>query len=236
MGGQKMVEKGYTDLYRRCSLGSVFPNEYVIRIFKGSYPNLRMSQTDFKDRKICDIGCGDGRNLVLLDRLEFKTYGTEITQDICDRVARELNKIGIDSCIRVGKNEKIPFDSQFFDYLLSWNSCYYMGQKGNYGDFDTHVRELHRVLRGQGKLVLSIPKPSNFIFNDSVEVKPGYALIRNDPYEIRNNEVLKCFKDESEIRSAFSPYFKEFIFGSIHDDCFGQDNHWFLVVCQRNAI
>ena len=231
-----MVKKGYTDFYRSCSLSSVFPNEYVIRIFKGSYPNLRISQTDFKDKKICDIGCGDGRNLILLDQLGFKTYGTEITQDVCDQVTHELNKIDIDSFLRVGENKRIPFDSQFFDYLLSWNSCYYMGQKGNYSDFDIYVKEFHRVLGSEGRLVLSIPKPSNFIFNDSIEVKPGYARICNDPYKIRNNEVLKCFKDESEIRSVFSPYFKEFIFGSIHDDCFGQNNHWFLVVCQKNAI
>ena len=225
----KMVQSGYTDFYRRCSLSSVFPSEYVIRIFKGSYPNLRISQTDFKDKKICDIGCGDGRNLILLDQLGFRTYGTEMTQEICDQVTHEVNKIDIDSCIRVGENKRIPFDSQFFDYLLSWNSCYYMGQKGNYSDFDNYVKEFHRVLRNHGKLVLSIPKPSNFIFNNSIEVKPGYALICNDPYKIRNNEVLKCFKDESEIRSVFSPYFKEFIFGSMHDDCFEVTPLWWTV-------
>ena len=41
------------------------------------------------------------------------------------------------------------------------------------------------------------------------------------------------FEDEEEIKKTFSPEFKDFIFGSIEDDCFGLNYHWHLIVCKR---
>ena len=40
-----------------------YPAEYVIRIFKGSYPKLNFDKKSYDGKKICDIGCGVGRNL-----------------------------------------------------------------------------------------------------------------------------------------------------------------------------
>ena len=37
------------------STDMAFPSEYVIRIFKGKYPELDLSQTDFLNKKIWNI-------------------------------------------------------------------------------------------------------------------------------------------------------------------------------------
>jgi len=206
-----------------------FPAEYVIRIFKGNYPKLHFDKQFLKNKKICDVGCGDGRNMILLQQCGFRVYGTEITEKIVNKTKSTLSNLNIKSDVRIGTNDNIQFGNDFFDFVLSWNACYYMG---NGRDFDTHVDELARILKSNGHLILSIPKKTCFIFNDSKKLTNGYRIIKNDPFKIRNNEVLRIFENEKEIVKTFSRHFYNFIFASIHDDCFGFNYHWHIVVCQ----
>ena len=121
-----------------------YPAEYVIRIFKGNYPKLQLSKKSFSRKKICDVSCGDGRNIVLLNECGFDVYGTDITKEIIKHTKENLNRLVIKSTLKVGNNLHLPFDPSFFDYLLSWNACYYMG---NNLDFNLHVNEYARVLK-----------------------------------------------------------------------------------------
>jgi SAM-dependent methyltransferase len=208
-----------------------WPSEYVIRIFKGRYPRLNLKSDTCEGKKICDVGCGDGRNLVLLKKLGFDVHGIEITEEIIERASNNLKNAGIYGfTLKVGVNDKIPYGDDSFDYLLSWNSCYYMGDNT---DFNDYVREFARVIKRNGFLILSVPKCSCFIFRDSEQVREGYRIIKNDPFEVRNGEIMRIFKNEDEIKDVFSSHFKDFIFGSIQDDCFGLDYHWHLVVCRK---
>ena len=160
-----------------------YPSEYVIRLFKGEYPRLHLKKDSFRDKKICDIGCGDGRNLVLLKQVGFDVYGVEITQQIVDKIVANLKMGGIEGVkALVGVNDHLPFETGFFDYLLSWNACYYMGRKK---DFTAYVKEFSRVLKPGGRLILSIPKKTCFIYHNSMILTPGYQIIKNDPFGVR---------------------------------------------------
>ncbi|MBI1984713.1 MAG: class I SAM-dependent methyltransferase [Candidatus Wildermuthbacteria bacterium] len=208
----------------------MYPSEYVIRIFKGTYPRLRLGKNRFKGKKICDIGCGNGRNLMLLRRCGFKVWGVEINKKIAEGVKRNLKSAGIHAHVRVGSNGSLPFLNSYFDYALSWNACYYMG---DCADFNDYVKEFARVIKSGGYLIMSIPKKSSFIYKGSETLKAGYKIIRKDPFGVRNGHVLRMFAGEKEIKKTFAPYFKRFVFGSVQDDCFGLNYHWHLVVCQR---
>ena len=210
-----------------------YPSEYVIRIFKGKYPKLDLTSDLNKGKKICDVGCGDGRNLALLKTCGYDISGVEINQQIVDRVKENLKPLGVDgSTIKVGSNDKIDFPDASFDYLLSWNACYYMGEVD---DFQDHVKEFARVTKPSAKLVLSIPTSECFIYKGSDELKSGYRIIREDPFGVRNGGVLRMFSGEDEIVEAFSEYFEDFVFGSINDDCFGYDYKWHLIIASRKG-
>jgi SAM-dependent methyltransferase len=209
----------------------MYPAEYVVRIFKGKYPRLSFSENSFQNKKILDISCGDGRHLIFLHSLGFEVYGTEITEDIVEKVKGNLSKWSISGDVRVGTNDNLPFKDNFFDYMLSWNVCYYMRETKNL-HFEKHVEEYSRVLKNDGFLILSIPKKTSFIYKNSIEVAPGYRRIR-DYFGIRTGTVLKVFESLQEIIDYFSPYFKDFVVADIHDDCFGLNYHWYIIVCKK---
>lgn len=208
-----------------------YPSEYVIRILKGSFPNLNLDKNDFVGKKFLDMGCGEGRNLALAKSVGFDICGVEITDEIVGAINSNLSKMGIDEYdIRTGTNDNIPFEDSEIDYMLSWNACYYMGDKT---DFQEYVKEFGRVMKKDGYLILSIPKETCFIYKGSEELKKGYQIIKNDPFNVRNGEVLRMFSSYEEIEESFGEYFKDFTFASIHDDCFGYDYHWYLAVCRK---
>ena len=97
-------------------------------------------------------------------------------------------------------------------------------------DFNSHVKEYSRVLKKNGYLIMSIPKLKFPYFKGSKKVKTGYCMIKNDPLKTRNGQVLRYFKNKEEIKKEFSKEFKHFVFGSVADDCFGYNYHWYLVV------
>jgi SAM-dependent methyltransferase len=181
------------------------------------------------------MSCGDGRNVALLCNCGLSVCATEITEEAVQKALSNLSYDGInDVVIKTGHNGKVPYSDNEFDYLVSWNVCYYISEGYSFSD---HVREYARVLKRSGLLILSIPKKSSFIFDGSEKIKSAdgenLAVVRNDPYKFRNGTSLYIFNGEEEIKKAFSPYFGGFVFGSVHDDCFGFNYHWHICVCAK---
>lgn len=208
-----------------------YPAEYVVRMFKGNYPrmNLKKEAGGYTGKSICDIGFGDGRHLALFKSLGFdRIAGTEISQDVVDKVRKNLEHItSLD--LRVGINNDLGFEDEAFDFLLSWNVCYYLDDKM---DFNTHVAEYARVLKKDGILVFSIPCKDCFVYNNGIE-KDGFMTIVDDWFGLRNGSIQKIFQDEEDILNTFGSHFKDFTFGRINDDCFGLAYKWFIGYCRK---
>ena len=209
-----------------------YPAEGVIRILKGEFPDLRMSRPE-KGQSVLDLGCGDGRHFSLFYNLGLKISGTEITQEIVDGLASQFSELEIPIDLRAGTTNSIPFKSSIFDYLLAWNSCYYMSA-GNC-TFADHVTEMARVIRPGGFLICSIPKSSNFIFRDSVAASPGYNLVSDDYFGLRNGEMMRCFSSAEEVITEFEREFENISFASIEMEWFGLAYHWHVFTAQRRV-
>lgn len=211
----------------------LFPNEYVVRTFLGTYPKLTMNR-NYSGAKICDVACGDGRNITLLHKLRFEIYATEVTQKICDITRSKLlahsDKIPID--IRPGLNSALPFDAGIFDYLLSWNACYYMQDEAS--DMREHVAEFARVMKRHGYLIAAVPGPDCFSLAGAKEL--GNNLIRintTSRWDILNGSIYYRFASFDHIEAVFGSHFHNFQRCQISDDCFGLPLHYFIFVCQK---
>ncbi len=208
-----------------------FPSEYyIMRIFRGTYPKLQFGKLNLEGKKIIDISCGDGRNIQLLNECGFDIYGTEITQKIVERTKTNLHDWGIKADIRVGTNDNIPFEEAFFDFAMSWNAIYYMNQER---DFEKYVKEIARVIKPDGYLVLSVPMNNCYIFKDSQPINNRYRIIKDDYFKLRNGEVFRVFNNQSDIKEDFGDYFTDFIISELHYDCFGLAYNHYMVVCKK---
>lgn len=214
--------------------GVTFPSEYVIRMFKGTYPkcNLKIYGGGYNGKSILDVSCGGAaRDLIVLDQVGFSSIAaTEIASEIVDEAKQNVEHLGIKADIRVGTNRNLPFATGEFDYLLSWNVCYYFDEVM---DFEQHVNEYARVLKPGAVMVFSIPKPKCFIYKDGINRGNGLIEITNDPFGVRNGIILRCFKNENDIAETFGTHFEDFTFGSIEDDCFGLNYSWYIGYCRK---
>lgn len=221
----------WAKLYRGQSELS-YPAEGVIRILKGSFPGLLMPKP--RAGKILDLGCGDGRHFPLFEQVGLTGFGTEITDEICADLTQRLKNRGVGfGDIQKGTTDKLPYPDQFFDYLLTWNSCYYMTASGTL-DFSKNIREMARVIKKDGWIICSIPKKSCFIFKDShpTEVE-GFRVLARDPWGGREGEIMKCFESRDEIETEFGEFFAGFCHADIDMEWFGLAYHWHVFVARK---
>lgn len=207
-----------------------YPAEGIIRIFLGKYPKLNFKYKS--KQKILDLGYGDGRHLLFFNKLNLNVHGIEISDQINLNMKKILNKNKIKNItLKKGDNLKIPYKDSFFNHLVSWNSCYYMKDKKS--NFEDHIKEMFRVIKKSGFLILSIPKSKCFIFKNSKKIKKKYRIIKDDYFNQRNGQIMRCFKNEKEVKSDFSKYFKNIFISEIDMIWFGLNYSWHILIAQK---
>ena len=221
----------YPQKYTADNARSVYPVEFVVRAFLGTYPGLRMPKDRYEGKRILDLGYGDGRNMPLLNELGMKIHGVEISDDINAHVKRRLSALGIQAVLKVGANAKIPYEDNAFQYVLACHSCYYVKP----GDtFHRNLAEIARVLEPGGFFIASLPMSGTYILNGAKRLPDGHYEITNDPYGLRNGSVFRVFDSEKEIRETLGSFFHDFSIGYCDDMFWGIHQKIWTVVCIKN--
>ncbi len=207
-----------------------FPAQGLVRLIKGKYPNLSEIK---RGLKVLDLGCGDGRNTQFLAEVGFDVTGLEISEKITSTLENKYSDIKF----IVGENQDIPLPESSIDLILSWNSIYYMGSK--MGDILENFRECFRVLKKEqsSRLLLSVPMPTSFIYNNSIMVAENsgvkYQQITEDPYNLRVGEVLAMFSDLELLKGVLKMAgFTDFEVGEEMGNWFGRQYDWWVVSCR----
>lgn len=230
------VKQAYSSFHLSKKSQHLYPTEWVIRTMLGSYPNLKYDKSKYAGGKILDQGFGDGRNMPLLHNCGLEIYGVEITQETVDMVSCATSKLGIPTTLKVGNNANIPFESDFFDYVLACASCYYIDKNGT---FDDNLEEITRVLKPGGYFIANFPAftdlpiPSNFILNNSIATDDGHVIITNDPFGIRNGYKFKAFRSEQQIIDELSDRYCDISVGYTFDNFYGLQQNLYIVTAKK---
>lgn len=225
------TQANYEQFYTARESELVFPNELVTRIFRGRFPSLDLKSGNFEGRRFCDVGCGDGRNLLAVQDLGLELTGTEITAAIADSAQRKLAGLGVKADIRAGRNDDLPFSN--VDYLLSWHAFHYLGYEDSAASPAAYIEAFAAAMRPGGALVLAVPQSSSAIFDGSDAIGGGRFVVRNDPFGVRNGEVMYAFAGPDALERLFCHAFTSFRFGSSLQDVFGLQHDSWLMVAER---
>ena len=110
--------------------------------------------------KLLEIGAGMGENTSSLLDMSFKVTSTDISSKSVEVMRNRFSKYSNFS-VEVADMEKLPFNNESFDVVCSAGSL-------SYGDNDTVLNEIHRVLKPDGV----------FIVIDSLNNNPIYRFNR----------------------------------------------------------
>jgi SAM-dependent methyltransferase len=207
-----------------------YPSQGLIRILRGTYPDHQ--PIDLKQLMILDLGSGDGRNSEYLRTLGGKVYGVEISEEICDLSARLYPQVQF----QVGDSGNIPFPESFFDVSVAWNSIYYMRDAGD--RIVDYFRQMFRVTKSGGRAILSIPMPTNFIYEScsTLEKSVNYEQVEitQDPFGVRNGQIMTKFNDLIGLKNTLlEAGFKEILSGEEKGLWFGLQYDWWVLDCKR---
>lgn len=209
--------------YNKNSEGYLWPSETLIRLLKGNYvANLNK---EYRNKRVLDIGFGNGNNLVLLSTLKMKVYGIEVTDDICEITENKLQNLGYDVNLKKGSNRNIPYNNNFFDYIVSWNVIHYENTETK---IQKALKEYHRVLKPGGRFFISTTGPEHKILKNFKQAgEHRYIIQREDDF--RCGQVYYYFDDRDNIRKQFSEYFDKIRIGRTKSNLISETLDYFII-------
>jgi len=112
---------------------------------KRLYAGELLKLTNCRFAKILDVGCGTGRNLLML-----RKYGQVYGVDINPLALKFCAQRGL-NLVKRGGAEKLPYRSEFFDLVTIFDVLYHRGLKSD----AQALSEAFRVLKKDGYLLVN---------------------------------------------------------------------------------
>lgn len=122
-------------------------NVYVVARYKLI---LDLIENEIKDKKVLDIGCGDGVLSYLLALKGASTTGIDTSEEAV-RFAKEKCKDSKNMDFLVASAYKIPFEDKSFDYIVSSDVIEHLKYP------EKMVSEIKRVWNKKGKIIITSP-------------------------------------------------------------------------------
>ena len=142
--------------------GILHPSEDLIRLIARG----RIAAKELGDQAL-DFGVGDGRHINYLTSLGYRVTGTDVAPSSLE-VTQKFFKDNINfRGILLQNSPQLPFADREFSLVLAWEVLHWLGSPEVYLK---GMRELLRVVKPDGVLLLTMPTERHYLKRYSLEV------------------------------------------------------------------
>lgn len=119
-------------------------------------PTFKFEQ--YKDKKVLEVGVGDGIDHLELAKAGAILTGIDITPKSIELTKKNLEFHNYSSNLLVADAENLPFDDNSFDVVYSFGVLHHTP------DTQKAIDEIYRILKTQGKAVISLYHKNSLFF------------------------------------------------------------------------
>lgn len=143
-------------------------------------------------RRLLEIGCGIGTDLVRFGRGGAQVTGVDLARQAIDLARRNLELHGVDAdALEVADGEALPFDDHAFDIVYAHGVVQYTADPARL------IREAHRVLRPGGEAIVMVYNRRSWL--SAMSALTGTALEHADAPALRTFTI-------GEFRRLLDPF------------------------------
>lgn len=208
-------------------INKTYPSVFALKSFLGNNPHLKQDKNSLINKKICDVGFGDGRDLNLFSDLGMSVFGVEPDAQVVEHTRNKMLKAGANVSVKVGTNIATGYPNNFFDYVYAAGSIYYLPSE-NYKI--THAfTEMQRILAKDGKFLATFARSDSHVTHGAQEIDKNTLILRDPYYNFRAGQRYHVYNNKEEIRQDLdSCGFKLLYIGDYDVDWFGTRETLFL--------
>lgn len=116
-----------------------------------------------KIKRILDLGCGTGRNLVYLKNKGFMVTGCDVSAEALRISKRKVKKGSFAHC----HMSSLPFHDGYFEGIV----CNHVLQHGTISEIKKAIKEMYRVLKKDGILLLEVASIKSSKYKNGQEIE-----------------------------------------------------------------
>jgi ubiquinone/menaquinone biosynthesis C-methylase UbiE len=109
------------------------------------------NEVDVVGRKALDIGCGSGRDCILMARSGFQTFGVDLSHEAIKIAKRRAARERLFISLLQADAIHLPFRANYFDLITDRGCFHHLLSEDSR---DGYAREVVRLLRPRGRLLL----------------------------------------------------------------------------------
>lgn len=179
------------------------------------YPNIDLVRLDAwffqkKSGKLLEYGFGCGVNLIHLLSSGYDVDAVEIIPEAKNLVESKLESSGLSSTqcrlhLLDVTDEKLPFQSSYFDYITCVSVLSLLGSKERISRL---LSEFHRVLKRGGKLIVDINDAKSDFAKDGIPQGDDRFLYPANPRGNDTQAMTVCLSNSEDFRRLLEPFFQ----------------------------